>query len=183
MKEGACLKSPLKILTKTARFLLLLLLYPAAQVLWFGSHVVVFSSVVVWKSAFMDPRYKMWHVFTALSSQLWAVVVSCCAEVVVGQLPFWFLLQMAGFYHVLCVEDSHFDSYFRWQASIMSCVLRTAILILTSDCRLPEEPWHEANHWPSCWNSKKDTNHGERFSLYFNQDHRNTKAFQSLNTL
>lgn len=42
--RGRCLlENPSEMLTKAA-LLLLLLFYPAAQVLWLGSHVVVFSS-------------------------------------------------------------------------------------------------------------------------------------------
>ena len=40
--EGRCLlENPSEMLTKSA---LLMMLYPAAQVLWLGSHVVVFST-------------------------------------------------------------------------------------------------------------------------------------------
>ena len=68
------------MLTKAA----LLLLYPAAQVLWLGSHVVVFSScelqtahVVLSRSAFTDPGYNMWCGMW-MSPASCAVVVSCC---------------------------------------------------------------------------------------------------------
>ena len=76
--EGRCLlENPSEMLTKAA----LLVLYPAAQVLWLDSHVVVFSScglqimhVVLWRRVFTDPGYNMWRVFCGCHQP----VVRCC---------------------------------------------------------------------------------------------------------
>ena len=52
---GRCLlENPSKMPTKAA--LLLLLLYPAAQVLWLGSHVVVFSACCTVKEVLYGSR-------------------------------------------------------------------------------------------------------------------------------
>ena len=105
IKDWKLIENPSEILTKVA----LLLLYPAAQALWLGSYVVMFSTcglqtahVVLWRRAFTDARYNMWHVLRLTPARGALVVVSCCARSIVVQLSYW-LGEVAGYeyWHVL----------------------------------------------------------------------------------
>ena len=94
-EEGRCLLENLSemLMQAASLLLLLLLLYRAAQVLWLGSHVVVFGScglqtpnAVLWRRAFTDPRHNMPHV-------LWLSPASCLllswAVVILVRLGCW----------------------------------------------------------------------------------------------
>ena len=82
---GRCLlENPSGMLTLTT---VLLLLHPAAQVVWLGNHVVVFSTCGL-QTAHVVQR-KRAHV-AAVSSQLCIAVVSYCSGSMVGQLLYWY---------------------------------------------------------------------------------------------
>ena len=74
-------ENPSEMHTKTA--LLLLLLYPAAQIIWLGSHVVVFSPCGIQTVHVARVR--------TVTSQLCVVVVPCCSGSIVRQLLYWLL--------------------------------------------------------------------------------------------
>src|SRR4029434_10294163 len=74
--KGRCLKTPVKC-SQAA-----LWLYPAARVLWFGSHVVV-------KEGFYGSWVQHAAGVAAVTSQLCVAVVSCCSGSMVWQLLYW----------------------------------------------------------------------------------------------